>query len=352
MHALAGYEGVMSTMIAMQVSRAGGPFERVERPMPEPGPGQLRLRVEACGICHSDMVVKHGFWPGMVYPRIPGHEVVGFVDAIGAGVHGWSVGDRAGVGWHGGQCFHCDPCRHGDFAMCGTGKITGISHDGGYASHMIAPAASAARVPKDIPAAEAGPLLCAGLTMFNALRHTAARAGDVVAIQGIGGLGHLGVQFAAKMGFHTVAISRGADKEGFARQLGAHTYVDTNGGRFEEQMMALGGAKVALATAPNSDAIASLVGGLGIDGQVVVVAASMEPIKVNGLALLNGRRSVKGWYSGVATDAEETIRFAVQAGIKPLVETFPLEQAEAAYERMMSNQARFRVVLTMDHLHA
>lgn len=342
----------MGTMIAMQVSRAGGPFERVERPLPEPGPGQLRLRVEACGICHSDMVVKEGHWPGLVFPRIPGHEVVGVVDAVGPGVQGWAVGDRGGVGWHGGQCFHCDPCRLGDFAMCHTHKVTGVSHDGGYASHMLAPAAGTARVPKEIPAAEAGPLLCAGLTMFNALRNTGARPGDVVAIQGIGGLGHLGVQFAAKMGFHTVAISRGADKEGFARQLGAHTYVDTNAGEVGAQLMALGGAKVAMATAPSADAISSLVGGLGIDGQVVVAAATFEPIKVSALALINGRRGVKGWYSGVATDAEATIRFAVQAGIKPLVETFPLEQAEQAYARMMSNQARFRVVLTMDHLHA
>lgn len=340
----------MSKMIAMQVSRQGGSFERVERALPEPGAGQVRLRVEACGICHSDAIVKFGGMP-VQYPRIPGHEVVGFVDALGPGVQGWAVGDRAGVGWHGGQCYACDPCRHGDFAMCNTHSVTGLSHDGGYASHMLAPASSMARVPKEIPAAEAGPLLCAGLTVFNALRNSGARAGDLVAVQGIGGLGHLGVQFAAKMGFRTVAVSRGADKRAFAEQLGAHAYVDSNDGDVGKQLQALGGVRVALATAPSGEAIGSLIGGLGIDGQVIVAAATPEPIPVNGLTLLMGRRSVRGWYSGVATDSEDTVRFAAQAGVKPMVETLPLEQAEEAFARMITNKARFRVVLTMDHLH-
>lgn len=339
-------------MIAMQVTRAGGAFELVERPLPEPGAGEVRLRVEACGICHSDALVKEGYWPGLAYPRIPGHEAVGVVEAIGPGVQGWSVGDRAGVGWHGGMCFSCNPCRKGDFAMCKTSRITGISHDGGYASHMVAPASSMAHVPKDVPAAEAGPLLCAGLTVFNALRHTDARPGDVVAIQGIGGLGHLGVQFAAKMGFKTVAISRGADKKEFAAQLGAQVYIDTEAGDLGEQLQAIGGAKVALATAPSGQAIGALVGGLGIDGQVVIAAAPHDPVTVNALFLLGGRRSIKGWYSGVASDSEDTIAFAAQSGVKAMIETYKLEQADEAYARMMANKARFRVVLTMDHLHA
>jgi len=288
---------------------------------------------------------------GLAFPRIAGHEVVGVVEAVGAGVKGWSEGDRAGVGWHGGQCFACDPCRHGDFAMCKTGQITGISHDGGYASHMIAPAASMAHMPKGIPAAEVGPLMCAGVTVFNALRNAPARPGDLVAIQGIGGLGHLGVQYAAKMGFRTVAVSRGADKKAFAEQLGAHIYVDGDAGEVGKQLAALGGVKVALATAPSAAAIASLVGGLGIDGQVIVVGATMEPIPVNGLALIGGRKSVRGWYSGVATDSEEAVAFAARTGVKAMIEPYKLEQANEAYERMITNKARFRVVLTMDHLH-
>lgn len=342
----------MSTMIAMQVTRPGGPLERVERPLPEPGAGQVRLRVEACGVCHSDALVKEGHMPGLALPRVPGHEVVGVVEALGPGVKGWAIGDRAGVGWHGGQCFACHPCRRGDFAMCKTSQVTGLSHDGGYASHMLAPAASMAHLPKDISAAEAGPLLCAGLTVFNALRHAPARPGDVVAIQGIGGLGHLGVQFAAKMGFRTVAISRGADKRAFATELGAHAYIDTNDGNLGEQLQALGGAKVALATAPSGEAIAALVPGLDIDGQVIVAAAPFDPIQLSALPLIGGRRSVKGWYSGIATDSEDTVAFAVQTGVRAMIETFPLEHANTAYERMMTNKARFRAVLTMDHLHA
>jgi propanol-preferring alcohol dehydrogenase len=278
---------------------------------------------------------------------------VGVVDALGSGVRGWVEGDRAGVGWHGGHCFICDPCRRGDFSMCRTGRVSGLTHDGGYASYMIAPAESMARVPKGIPAAEAGPLLCAGVTVFNALRHTQARPGDLVAIQGIGGLGHLGVQFASKMGFRTVAIARGADKEAFARRLGAHEYIDdTTGGSAGEKLAALGGAKVALATAPSGEAISNLVPGLDIDGQIVVVAATVEPVQASPLELLRARRSIRGWFSGMAMDSEDTIRFAVQAGIRPMVEPFPLEKANDAYDCMITGRARFRAVLTMDHLGA
>ena len=339
----------MAKMIAMQVSRAGGAFERVERDVPVPGAGQVRLQVEACGVCHSDGLVKDGQGPGVTYPRVPGHEVVGVVEAVGAGVKGWIEGDRAGVGWHGGHCFVCDACRRGDFSMCRTGRISGLTHDGGYATHMIAPAESMAHVPEGIPAAEAGPLLCAGITVFNALRHAPARPGDLVAVQGIGGLGHLAVQFASKMGFRTVAVSRGADKEAFARRLGAHEYIDSSAGGVGEKLTALGGATVALATAPSGEAISSLVPGLGIDGQLLIVAVAAEPIRVSPLELLSARRSVRGWYSGMAMDSEDTIRFAVQHGIRPMVETFALEKANEAYERMITNRARFRVVLSLGH---
>lgn len=338
---------MVQKMRAMQASKPGGPFELVEREVPAPGAGQVRLRVEACGICHSDALVREGYWPGIPYPRVPGHEVIGTVEALGEGVRGWSTGERVGVGWHGGHCFVCDPCRRGDFNMCKSAKISGISHDGGYADYMIAPAESLARVPRDIPAAQAGPLLCAGLTVFNALRNSPARAGDLVAVQGIGGLGHLAVQFAARMGFRTVAISRGADKREFAHKLGASAYIDTNTENLGERLQSLGGARVALATAPSGEAISALVLGLGVDGQVLIAAAPHDPVQVSPVALLSGRRSVRGWFSGQAMDAEDTIAFAAQAGVQAMVETFPLAQANEAYQRMITNQARFRVVLTM-----
>lgn len=337
----------MPKMKAAQVTAAGGRFEIVELDVPVPGPGQVRLRVAACGICHSDAFVKEGVWPGISYPRVPGHEVVGVVDAVGPGVVGWSEGDRVGVGWHGGHCFHCHPCRRGDFLLCSQGKVSGISHDGGYAELMVAPAESLARVPDGISAKEAAPLLCAGITVYNALRHAPARPGDVVAVQGIGGLGHLGVQFASKMGFRTVALSRGADKELLARELGAHEYVDVSSGDVGERLQALGGARVILATAPNGGAISSLTAGLGMDGQLLVVAAAAEPIQISALDLLGGRRSVQGWPSGTAVDCEDTMRFAVHAGVKAVIEPFPLEQVNEAYEQMIANQVRFRAVLTM-----
>lgn len=338
----------MSKMRAMQITKSGGDFELAMRDIPEPGAGQVRLRVEACGICHSDAIVKGGHFPGLALPRVPGHEVVGVIDAVGAGVRGWSKGERAGVGWHGGHCFTCQPCRGGDFNMCGSAKVSGISHDGGYADYMIAPAESVAHVPEGLSSVEAGPLLCAGLTVYNALRHSPARAGDVVAIQGIGGLGHLAVQFAAKMGFRTVAISRGGDKKSFAEQLGAHEYIDAASENLADKLQALGGAAVALATAPSAQAISSLVGGLGVDGQLLVVAAAMEPIQVTALELLGRRRSVRGWFSGTAADSEDTMRFALQTGVKPMIETYPLEKANEAFQRMITNQARFRVVLTTE----
>lgn len=337
----------MPKMKAAQVTAAGGRFEIVERDIPEPGPGQVRLRVAACGICHSDAFVKDGLWPGISLPRVPGHEVVGSVDAIGPGVVGWSEGERVGAGWYGGHCSHCHPCRRGDFMLCRDGKISGISHDGGYAEFMIAPAESLARVPDGVSAKEAAPLLCAGITVYNALRHAPARPGDVVAVLGIGGLGHLGVQFASKMGFHTVALSRGGDKEALARELGAHDYVDVTTSDVGERLQAMGGARVILATAPSGSAISMLAPGLGVDGQLLIVAAATEPIQLNALDLLGGRRSVRGWPSGTAVDSEDTMRFAVQSGVEAVIEPFPLEQVNEAYERMISNQVRFRAVLTM-----
>jgi alcohol dehydrogenase/propanol-preferring alcohol dehydrogenase len=337
----------MSTVRSMIVEAAGQPFTGVDRPLPSPGPGQVRVKVQACGVCHSDAFVKEGQFPGVTFPRAPGHEVVGSVDAVGDGVQGFAVGDRVGVGWHGGHCFHCSSCRQGDFMTCVNEQITGIAFDGGYQEAMIAPAEALARVPDGISSEEAAPLLCAGITVYNALRHAPARPGDLVAVQGIGGLGHLGVQFARHMGFRVAAISRGADKADFAHQLGAHEYVDATAGDPAEALQRMGGARVVLATAPNSRAMSQLVGGLGIEGQLLVVGASAEPIEVSPFALIGARRSVKGWPSGTATDSEDTLNFALQTGIRPMIETYPLAEANQAYERMITNQARFRVVLQM-----
>lgn len=332
-------------MKAMQVSRAGGPFELVERDIPAPERGQIRVKVEACGICHSDAFVKHGGFPGLVFPRVPGHEIAGRVDAVGPEVTAYAVGDRVGVGWHGGNCFQCEACRRGLFINCEKGKVTGISHDGGYAEYAVVPAESAARIPEGLDAASAGPLLCAGITTFNALRNSGARPGDVVAVQGIGGLGHLALQYAAKMGFRTVAISRGADKEALARQLGASDYVDTQKTTVAEGLMKLGGADLVLATAPHAEAIASTVGGLKQRGKLLIVAAPFEPISVSPLQLLSGK-SIAGWPSGSGIDSEDAMRFSVLTGVRPQVETFKLEQAEEAFTKMMENRVRFRAVLT------
>ena len=335
----------MAKMKAIQVTKAGAPFELVEREIPEPAAGQVRVKVEACGVCHSDALVKFAAFPGLTLPRIPGHEIAGQVDAIGAGVTAWKKGDRVGIGWHGGHCGECQPCRRGLFINCVNGKITGISHDGGYAEYLVAPSESLARIPDGLGAVDAGPLLCAGVTTYNALRNSGARPGDTVAVQGIGGLGHLGIQYAAKMGFRTVAISRGSYKEALARQLGAHEYVDTAKGPAAEALQALGGADVLLATAPSGETLAGAVGGLKPRGTLLIVAAAPEPFQVSAFAMLSGRKIV-GWPSGSAIDSEDTMNFSMLTGVKPRTETFKLEQAEEAFQAMMASKVRFRAVLT------
>ncbi len=339
----------MSTMHAVQVPEAGGDFELVEQSIPTPTPEEVRVRVEACGICHSDAFVKEGTFPGIDYPRVPGHEVAGVVDAVGDNVSQWKEGDRVGVGWHGGHCFTCDACREGDFVNCENALITGISFDGGYAEFMTAPAEAVARMPDDLSAEEAAPLLCAGITTYNALRNQDLRPGDLVAVQGIGGLGHLGVQYASEMGFEVAALSTSADKEDLAFDLGASHFIDASSEDAAEALQDLGGADLILATAPNSAAITSVVGGLGRDGSLLIVAATGEPVEVSPMALIQGRKSVAGWPSGNANDSEDTLDFSALTGVTPEIETFPLEKAGTAYDRMISNEARFRAVLTMDH---
>jgi D-arabinose 1-dehydrogenase-like Zn-dependent alcohol dehydrogenase len=337
----------MSKMKAVQVSKPGGNFELVERNIPEPGPAQVRIKVEACGICHSDALVKEGQWPGLQYPRIPGHEIAGRIDAVGADVTNWKPGQRVGVGWHGGHDFTCDACRRGDFINCRNEKITAISHDGGYAEYMVTPAEAVAAIPDDLQAAEAAPLLCAGITVFNALRNSGARAGDLVAVQGIGGLGHLGIQYARQMGFRTFAIGRGKDKEALARKLGASHYVDAAAGDPAGELQKFGGARVILATAPDSKSISAVIDGLSTNGKLLVVGASPEPITVTPIQLIRGRSTLQGWASGIATDSEDTMRFSALSGVRPMIEKFPLEKASEAYEQMISGRVRFRVVLTM-----
>jgi D-arabinose 1-dehydrogenase-like Zn-dependent alcohol dehydrogenase len=336
----------MSRMRVVQISKANGPFELIERDIPAPGPRQVRVKVQACGICHSDSFTKMGAFPGIRFPRVPGHEVVGVLDAVGAEVPEWKVGSRVGVGWHGGHCGHCARCRRGDFITCTTGQIPGISYDGGYADYMIAPFEALAAVPAELSSAEAAPLLCAGITTFNALRHSGAEPGDLVAVLGIGGLGHLGVQYAAKMGFHTVAVARGIDKEKLARQLGAEHYIDSTAQNVAAELTKLGGARVILATLTDAKSMSDAVGGLGVDGRLMVIGASMQPIEVPPLALISSRRSIAGWPSGTSSDSEDTMDFSVLSHIRPLIETYPLERATEAYERMMSGKARFRVVIT------
>ena len=336
----------MGKMRAVQIPRAGGPFELVEREIPEPSAGWVRVKVDACGICHSDSLAKEGTWPGVTYPRVPGHEVAGTIDALGSQVQGWERGQRVGVGWYGGHCGYCESCRRGDFVTCRRGLVTGIAFDGGYAEYMLAPAQALALVPQEISSVEAAPLLCAGITTYNSLRHSGALAGDLVAILGLGGLGHLGVQFAARMGFKTVAIARGRDKEALARQLGARHYIDSQAQSPAEELARLGGAKVVLATVTNGKAMSATLGGLGIDGKLVILGAATDPLEVNGLQLLGGRRSIAGWPSGSAIDSEDTLLFSALSGVRSMNEVFPLERAAEAYERMMSGQARFRVVLT------
>ena len=339
----------MSTkMKAAQISKAGGDWELVERDIPEPGAGQVRVKVEACGICHSDALVKDGLWPGLQYPRVPGHEIAGRVDALGGNVTAWQKDQRVGVGWHGGHCFVCEQCRRGDFAMCVNRKVTGIDFDGGYATHVIVPAAALAAIPDDLPAEEAGPFMCAGVTVFNALRNSGARAGDVVAVHGIGGLGHLGVQYARRMGFNTVAVNRGRDKEDLARQLGAHSYIDATAQDVVAELQKLGGASVILATAPNAQAISGLVDGLAPSGKLLVPAAPLEPLSINVFSLIMKRSSVAGWYSGTAKDSQDTLEFSALSDVHPMIEKYPLDRVAEAYEQMHSGKVRFRVVLTFD----
>jgi len=335
----------MAMMKVVQVPEPNGAFSLVERPVPDPRPGEARIRVEACGICHSDMYAKTGTFPGLTYPIVPGHEVAGVIDAIGAGVVGWRPGQRVGLGWHGGHCGHCAACRRGDFIGCANLKVPGINMDGGYAEYMIAPVQGLALIPDDLKSVEAAPLLCAGITTFNALRHSSARGGDTVAILGVGGLGHLGIQFAARMGFRTVAIARGRDKERLARELGAHHYIDSESQDPAAALQELGGARVILATVTSAQAMSRVVDGLGTDGQLRVVGASMEPIEVSPVQLIRGRRSMAGWPSGTSIDSEDTLNFSAMTGVRPKIEVFPLDRAAEAYDRMMSGKARFRVVL-------
>jgi D-arabinose 1-dehydrogenase-like Zn-dependent alcohol dehydrogenase len=334
-------------MKVVQVPKPGADFEIVERPIPEPGRSQVRIKVEACGICHSDLLTKEGGWPGLEYPRVPGHEVAGRIDAVGADVTQWQPGRRVGVGWHGGHCFVCDPCRRGDFIHCQKEKITGISFDGGYAEYMVVGAEAVAALPDDLPAEDAGPLLCAGITVFNALRNSGARGGDLVAVQGIGGLGHLGIQYARQMGFRTVAIGRGGDKQPLAKKLGAHEYIDSAAGNPVEALQKFGGAKVILATAPDSKSMSSVIDGLGPNGKLLVVGADMQSLTVTPVQLIVGTKALQGWASGTAKDSEDTLEFSALSGVRPMIERYPLERAAEAYAQMLSGRARFRVVLTM-----
>lgn len=334
----------MAKMRAVQVSKANGPFEVVEREIPEPGDREVRVKVEACGICHSDAFVKTGGYPGLQLPRIPGHEIAGRIDAIGARVTAWKVGDRVGVGWHGGNCFECEACRRGWFINCEKAKVTGISYDGGYAEYAVIPTEAVARMPEGLDPAEAAPLLCAGITTYNSLRNSGARPGDTVAVQGIGGLGHLALQYAAKMGFRTVALSRGADKEELARQLGAHEYVDTGKVSAADGLQKLGGADLVVAVAPSGEAMASTLGGLKSRGKLLLLAAPHDPIPLNGFGMLSGK-TVAGWPSGTAIDSEDTLNFSKLTGVRPRIEKFKLEQTNEAYAKVMENQVRFRAVL-------
>jgi D-arabinose 1-dehydrogenase-like Zn-dependent alcohol dehydrogenase len=337
----------MAQMRVVQVDRPNGPLEVVRREIPEPGAGEVRIKVEACGICHSDTLTRTGAFPGLAFPRVPGHEIVGSIDAVGPGVSRWKRGDRAGVGWHGGQCGYCDTCRRGDFFACETAtRVTGITSDGGYGEYMLARAEAVARVPEELSAVEAAPLMCAGVTTFNALRNSGARPGDLVAVLGLGGLGHLGVQFANRMGFRTVAIARGQDKAPLAKELGAWRYVDSQAEDPAAALQALGGARVVLATVTNGPAMTATLGGLGVHGDLLVLGAP-ESLEASPFLLILGERNIKGWYSGTSIDSQDTLAFSVLTGVRSMNEVYPLERVAEAYDRMMSGAARFRVVLTM-----
>jgi len=338
---------VATTMRVAQISKPGADFQIVEREIPKPGAGQVRIKVQACGICHSDVLTKEGMWPGIQYPRIPGHEVVGVIDELGEGVSEWKAGQRVGVGWHGGQDGTCLSCRRGDFRNCRNLKIPGISYDGGYQENMVAPVEALAAIPESLDAAEAAPLLCAGLTTFNSLRHSGALPGDLVAVQGIGGLGHLGIQYANKFGYKVAAIGRGSENAALAGKLGASIYIDSNATNAAEELQKLGGAQVILATAPNSKAMSQLIDGLAPNGKLMVIGATFDAIEVTPIQLISGSRALQGWSSGTPADSEDTLHFSELTGVRPMIETYPLEKAAEAYARMMSGKAQFRVVLTM-----
>jgi D-arabinose 1-dehydrogenase-like Zn-dependent alcohol dehydrogenase len=337
----------IAPMKAAQIPKAGADFEIVEREIPKPGAGHVLIKVQACGVCHSDVLTKEGAWPGIQYPRVPGHEVAGIIDELGAGVTAWKKGQRVGVGWHGGQDGTCLSCRRGDFRNCLNLKIPGISYDGGYQQYMVAPVEALAAIPDTLSAVEAAPLLCAGITTYNALRHSGAMPGDLVAVQGIGGLGHLGIQFGNKFGYKVAAIGRGSENAALAKKLGASVYIDSKSTNAAEELQKLGGAQVILATAPSSRAMSELINGLGPNGKLVVIGATFDPIEVTPIQLISGSRTIQGWAAGTPADSEDTLRFAELSGVRPMIETYPLDKAAEAYARMMSGNAQFRVVLTM-----
>ena len=337
----------VTTMKLAQITRPGGDFQIVEREIPEPGAGQVRIKVQACGVCHSDAFTKEGQWPGIQYPRVPGHEVVGIIDEVGDGVSAWQKGQRVGVGWHGGHDGTCPSCRRGDFRTCQNRKVPGASYDGGYQQYMVAPVEALSAVPKGLSDVEAAPLLCAGVTTFGALRGSGARPGDLVGVVGLGGLGHLAIQWASKCGYRVAAIGRGPDITGLAKELGASTYIDSGSTDTADALQQLGGAQVILATAPSSKSMSAVIDGLAPNGKLLIIGVAAEPIEVTPLQLILKSRSVEGWVSGTPADCEDTLRFAELSGVRPMVETYPLERAAEAYARMMSGKARFRVVLTM-----
>ena len=334
-------------MRVAQISKSGTDFEIVERDIPEPDSGHVRIKVQACGVCHSDVLTKDGLWPGIQYPRVPGHEVVGTVDEVAAGVSAWEKGQRVGVGWHGGHDNTCRECRRGDFRNCRNQKIAGISYDGGYQEYMVAPAEALVAIPDTLSDVEAAPLLCAGITTYNALRHSGALPGDLVAVQGIGGLGHLGIQFANKFGYKVAAIGRGPENAGLAKKLGASVYIDSQATNAAGELRKLGGAQAIMATAPSSKAMSALIDGLGPNGKLMVIGAAFDPIEVTPIQLISGCRTIQGWAAGTPADSEDTLRFAELTGVRPVIETYPLEKAGEAYARMMSGKAEFRVVLTV-----
>jgi D-arabinose 1-dehydrogenase-like Zn-dependent alcohol dehydrogenase len=337
----------MTQMKAAQVPNPGADFQIVEREIPKPDAGHVRIKVQACGVCHSDVLTKEGLWPGIQYPRVPGHEVAGIVDEVGAGVSEWKKGQRVGVGWHGGHDNTCRECRRGDFRNCRNQKIAGISYDGGYQQYMVAPVEALVAIPESLSDVDAAPLLCAGITTYNALRHSGAFPGDLVAVQGIGGLGHLGIQFANKFGYKVAAIGRGSENAALSKKLGANVYIDSKSTNAAEALQKLGGAQVILATAPSSKAMSELIDGLGPNGKLMVIGATFDPIEVTPIQLISGSRTIQGWAAGTPADSEDTLRFAELTGVRPMIETYPLEKAAEAYARMLSGKAEFRVVLTM-----